>query len=346
VVLRVSRNQVLKFFKPKSGSSASIQEIDKAECEGWAKPEPKQKTRLQKIITLQHHEDNEDKPLPSLNGAAVLARDTAVMTYRTIAKWKNRLNTWIDAYTITKRNESRNGKGRTRTLKGRVLTTFTLTLPSQQMHDDQVIKRNILGRWVKEWLVPVANVRVWFIKCEIQPSTGNIHFHGIADNFLPKVELLQTWLEYCGKLGYDITSQAATRVDKLNISGNMENYLVNYLTKQGNDDTECRNVVGRWFLASDSLRDFEPLEIVYDRSITSTLDTLGNIEKLEKDYFTIWRAKVEKVLKDGQTIYKRPSITGTIKEHLPSLYKALEVYYSELVQLVYNGGETRQEKII
>ena len=77
---------------------------------------------------------------------------------------------------------------------------ITLTLSSEQIHSDQVIKAQLLDQFLiemhKRW-----NVKDYVCRAEKQKN-GNIHFHIVADNFIPWNELRNVWNRIQQKLGY------------------------------------------------------------------------------------------------------------------------------------------------
>ncbi|MBA7716867.1 hypothetical protein ES703_125949 [subsurface metagenome] len=97
--------------------------------------------------------------------------------------------------------------GKKRTFK---LNFITLDLSSDQVHTDQVIKRELLHQFLvemrKKWH---ATLYLW--KAEKQKN-GRIHFHIITDKFIPWNELRNVWNRIQQKLGY----VTAYREDRLN----------------------------------------------------------------------------------------------------------------------------------
>ena len=80
-------------------------------------------------------------------------------------------------------------------------TTFiTLTLPSQQQHPDSVIINKCLNSFLIE-IIKFYNVKNYIWRAETQYH-GNIHFHILADNFIPWNELRNRWNRIINKLGY------------------------------------------------------------------------------------------------------------------------------------------------
>lgn len=87
--------------------------------------------------------------------------------------------------------------GKKRTFK---LNFITLDLSSDQVHTDQVIKRELLHQFLiemqRKWHV---DFYVW--KAEKQKN-GRIHFHIITEKFIPWNELRNVWNRIQQKLGY------------------------------------------------------------------------------------------------------------------------------------------------
>lgn len=87
--------------------------------------------------------------------------------------------------------------GKKRTFK---IVFITLTLSSDQVHTDQVIKRELLNQFLieakKKWGV---TLNLW--KAEKQKN-GRIHFHFITDKTIDKNELRNVWNRIQQKLGY------------------------------------------------------------------------------------------------------------------------------------------------
>jgi hypothetical protein len=91
----------------------------------------------------------------------------------------------------------------------RVVSFVTLTLPSVQKHDDNFIKRHLLGDFLQiiQKKYRVKNL-IW--KAEAQKN-GNIHFHIMADSYLPNVARVRSkrqgrineiWNNICCRYGY------------------------------------------------------------------------------------------------------------------------------------------------
>lgn len=80
------------------------------------------------------------------------------------------------------------------------LVAFDLTLPSPQVHPDQVITERLLGNFLRElrrkWKAP------WYIWVAEKAGNDRIHYHFIVGIFIPHNELQNVWNRICNNLGY------------------------------------------------------------------------------------------------------------------------------------------------
>lgn len=145
---------------------------------------------------------------------------------------KRMLETWMQA--INTAFASRNK----RQVQGQIFSTFaTCTLPDEQIHTDQEIKRHIWDPFIR-CLKDHYGIIHYFWKAEDQEN-GRIHFHALLDRYIDKEEFSQRWDHYCEKLGYVSRYQArtgkmfppATKIEKLNTDGAAISYAIKYLSK-------------------------------------------------------------------------------------------------------------------
>lgn len=80
------------------------------------------------------------------------------------------------------------------------LNFVTLTLPSKQVHSDQVIKNKCLNQFLIE-LKRDFFIKRYVWRAEPQ-ANGNIHFHIVTDKFIPWSQLRKSWNRIIEKLGY------------------------------------------------------------------------------------------------------------------------------------------------
>jgi hypothetical protein len=121
-----------------------------------------------------------------------------------------------------------------------VLITLTLSSPQQfhNKHDDKYIKANMLELFMK-WLGYNFDIRCYYWRAESQEN-GNIHFHILVDNYVPKERIQAKWNSIQKKEGYLISfydkfkheNAPSTHVRKFDQSEKSIEYLVKYVTKE------------------------------------------------------------------------------------------------------------------
>lgn len=77
---------------------------------------------------------------------------------------------------------------------------ITLTLPSEQKHSDNFIKKNCLGTFL-EYIRYHYGCRLYVWKAEAQ-NNGNIHFHITTDKTIPHHEIQAVWNKILHPFGY------------------------------------------------------------------------------------------------------------------------------------------------
>lgn len=90
---------------------------------------------------------------------------------------------------------------RARKIKGKKSLKFiTLTLASEQQHEDRVIKFELLNQFLTE-LRTKFSMHHYIWKAEKQKN-GNIHFHIIVDVYIKYSQIREIWNRIQNKLGY------------------------------------------------------------------------------------------------------------------------------------------------
>lgn len=208
-------------------------------------------------------------------------------TARTVKKF---LGTWLTALDL---NIKRDEKGK-RVANQYYPTFITLTLPAEQFHTDNFIKRNLLNRFVQR-LKQGFGVKHYFWRAEPQ-KTGNIHFHLIVDKYISwkslrfewnkilavhgyinlyrqnqenwhktgfrvRKDLLEKWPLEKQKAAYEAgikenwSNPNSTDIHKINKVKNLAAYVIKYVCKS---ETTERKISGRIWGASDELRKLRP----------------------------------------------------------------------------------------
>ena len=171
----------------------------------------------------------------------------------------------------------------------RVVSFVTLTLPSAQKHDDNFIKRYLLGDFI-QIISKKYRVKNYIWKAEAQKN-GNIHFHIMADSYLPNVarvtsrrqgRINEIWNNICARYGYLDSYKAdrlqdykkgnlteaqihwqkafnfsvpnSTDVHPLKSKTKPESYINKYIAKPEKDR---RQIEGRIIGCSDRLKEIE-----------------------------------------------------------------------------------------
>lgn len=154
---------------------------------------------------------NAEKNLNNLNG-----NDSAYNGYLSPATRRyveRMMSVWLTSVELN--NELKKGKKEVNLEK--VFPTFvTLTLPSVQVHTDNTIKEKILSPFIT-WLTADSSevykkgpkkgqkkgfgVSVYFWRAEPQKNS-KIHFHIIADKYVPWDRIRDQWNQCCERLGY------------------------------------------------------------------------------------------------------------------------------------------------
>lgn len=204
---------------------------------------------------------------------------------------------------------------RVKTIKRRGVyrpTFVTLTLPSQQSHSDNEVKRECLNHFLirlkRDW-----KVKHYIWRAEPQKN-GNIHFHIILGKWVAWRWIRDTWNELVEKLGYvsrfqeknghrDPNSTDVHAIEKVNDIGA---YMCKYMTKDGSkyetrpDEKKVkrRKIEGRIWGCSDSIRSLVPA--TYE--IADCYDYLQYLEKNDlirtkfvDDFFTVIYLKYDQL---------------------------------------------------
>jgi hypothetical protein len=117
------------------------------------------------------------------------------------------------------------------------INMLTLTLSSQQVHSDQVIKSKLLNQLLVE-LKTRYHLKNYVWKSECQRN-GNIHFHILSDIFVPWNELQNLWNRIQNKLNYvnnatysiGVKHPNSTDIHSLRKINNIVAYCTKYMLK-------------------------------------------------------------------------------------------------------------------
>lgn len=236
--------------------------------------------------------------------------------------WLNSIQTRVD--TVTKLG-----------FKAKYYPIFcTLTLSSEQQHQDQYLKRELLGQFILE-LKKYHNVKYYFWRAESQKN-GNIHFHLILDKYIPYAIILDRWNRIQNKLGYvDKFKEKVNRnnPNSVDVKGvkDVDNF-VNYILKYAVKEEKYRKIKGRLYGMSDELR--------YLDLYTAQVDNYFK-DKLEK---SVIDNQVKMFVTDYATVfYFNKSFYSTAL--YSKLKKDSSKYYSEVYNMLYKNIEKKEKQL-
>tara|TARA_R100001244_G_C5168239_1_gene131508 strand:+ start:1233 stop:2096 length:864 start_codon:yes stop_codon:yes gene_type:complete len=158
---------------------------------------------------------------------------------------------------------------------------ITLTLCSEQVHSDKVIKSKLLNHFLvvakQKW--GVCNY-VW--RAEPQ-KRGAIHFHILTDKFIPWSELRATWNKIQEKLGYVSkfkskflhTNPNSTDIHSIKKVKNLSEYISKYCTKENGG----RKIEGNQWGLSQGLSKLGSIIEIVDTKIQENVDKIRKIIK-------------------------------------------------------------------
>jgi hypothetical protein len=209
----------------------------------------------------------------------------------------------------------------------------TLTLPAQQIHSDQLIKRQVLMPFLQEakrkW-----KMKHYFWRAELQKNY-NIHFHLVMDVYVNKEELQQAWNAHCESLGYlsrfekkfNHRNPPSTHVEAIRDVEKMTNYVCKYITK---DSGEIAPDGKKWD-ASEKLKEYKNKNYHLDSYLCDWISKLIDEEKIQMyegehfaiakftkkfdwviDYGRLWALEHEDLLDMYRYLYTDVKVTNDV----------------------------------
>lgn len=275
----------------------------------------------QKLVVYNYHENrkrsSEDKKVERKCDTS--KKFTGEISHRTQQKIKHIVESWTEAAKEFKKSSLCQKKTYRPTF-----TFVTLTLSSAQEHSDNQIKRDLLNHFLI-WMQREAGVKNYIWKAESQKNK-NIHFHVLADNYIPWKLIRSKWNNIQNKLGYIDRFEKlhghrepnSTDIHQLKNVQNPAAYISKYICK----NQEYRKIEGR---------------------VWSCTNCLGNIKKFE--YLPDWRTwEIIRILSNKAGIFKKKKdyctmfagdIITEIKKYLSYEYKNLCSYLADWWQEQY-----------
>lgn len=249
----------------------------------------------------------------------------------TAKKCKRMLEAWIHAINCAASSQLREQ------VEGSIYTSFgTFTLPSDQIHSDNEIKRKILMPFIQS-LQRDFEIGQYFWKAEPQ-GNGRIHFHMLMDRYVDRELLSHWWNRACEQLGYVSRYMEASgslfppaaNITQLPSNSKAISYVVKYLAKapvriksikpdgeggrtvtnhyyqpktMGNVEifVSYRPIEGRVWGCSDGVRECKPPTIALSERVEGLLDLMtesGRFKQVEIDRATVFVGDVLGTLRD------------------------------------------------
>lgn len=176
--------------------------------------------------------------------------------------------------------------------KSKKLIFLTMTLSSKQMHDDKVVKRDMLNHFIITLNRKFGMVNyLW--KAEPQKN-GNIHFHIVTDVFINKNKFNYEWDRIQEKNGYinnlpkyhNEYSSPSTRIEVISTNDGISHYMSKYVGKSDGS----RKIEGRVWGCSKSVRDLKDYQFPFDSEVNAIVTNAvgsGNINYKITDYCVV-----------------------------------------------------------
>lgn len=131
---------------------------------------------------------------------------------------------------------------------------LTLTIPGVATADHKAIKRKVLDPFFT-YSRNVLGLRDYVWTAEIQPSTGEIHFHCLINQFLDKGKIRRAWNDACERSGLITMSKGnkpSTEIEAVKSYNGSKAYAAKYLGKA----LKSGEIVGRLWSGSHSVTGF------------------------------------------------------------------------------------------
>lgn len=232
---------------------------------------------------------------------------------------ENRFHCWFKA------NEYHNNLPENRRKrKQRRFVLISLTLPTEQMHNDKELKLKALKPFIKELERKHGMVR-WSWKAEAQKN-DNLHFHVVTDTYIPRECIDEAWFRAMKRLGYLQKYQEEHPNEmppSCNVKGQHEmRNPVSYITKYFEKKEKRRTVIGAVWRSSRTLLLLENFKIeVGAGEVAELFENMGDNARriFNDDFFTIAVTKKPVDLSQLLSRYKVEE-----QEHWKLMYERLD----------------------
>lgn len=201
----------------------------------------------------------------------------------------------------------------------------TLTLCSTQVHSDNEIKKECLGRWLP--LVQSKYKIVFYYWIAEKQKNGNIHFHILTDRFLDQRWVRSSWNARLEKLGYLDSFEAknghrepnSTDIQAIKSLAHSSAYVTKYTSKADQQG----DLQGRLWGCSDTFRDFDKYKMYgshdYDLKFSEWIDS-GKVKVFEHEHCVAFFGNVREL----------------IRRECPALHKKMYDHYKLKANQLYD----------
>lgn len=240
------------------------------------------------------------------------------ISQKTKGQISKKLNNWVHSLEVSQ-------KGR-KYAKGQITrkpTFITLTLPALQRHNDKEIKRVALNNFVIS-LLRNTTVKYYFWVAETQKN-HNIHFHLLADSFVPHMQIREMWNNSLRSLGYiddfeqkhNHRNPNSTDITAVANFQTATKYLIKYITK--NDSN--RPISGKLYGMSDPLKGIETFQYLIDSYAQELIEEFMNQPNarthVEEHFTVMYVDNIDFINNSNNLIAKR------YREHLNKIFGML-----------------------
>jgi len=169
---------------------------------------------------------------------------------------------------------------------------ITLTLPSDQAHDDKFLKRELLQLFIKN-LKNKYGLKNYLWINETQKN-GNLHFHIITDIYVKNTAIQKIWNKILDKHGYidkfekkhGHRNPPTTDIHTIKKINN----IVAYLSKEATKGQQSRKIEGKMWSCNKELLELDYYEILFDANLGNFLHNFVNkkpTRQLKDNFFEL-----------------------------------------------------------
>ncbi len=200
----------------------------------------------------------------------------------------------------------------------------TLTLPAEQLHCDNVIKKECLSRWV-ELAVAKYDIKYYYWVAE-KKENERLHLHVLADRFMEKEWVRKSWNQRLASLGYLDRFESkfghreppSTDIQQIHSLAKSSDYVTKYTSKAEQNGFICGRLHGECDLLKECKKYGEERSVEMEEKL-SQLVSMGVLRDFSGEKYRVFNGDIRKVM----------------KEHMPYTYARWLDYSREIANLFY-----------